>query len=42
MLEEGVKLVENGHKNEQKRQISLGKNSMYIMTFELCIQYAPS
>ena len=42
MLEEGVKLVENGHKNEQKRQILLGKNSMYIMTFELYIQYAPS
>ena len=42
MLEEGVKLVENGHKNEQKSQILLGKNSMYIMTFELYIQYAPS
>ena len=40
MLEEGVKLVGNGHKYEQKSQILLGKNSMYIMTFELYIQYA--
>ena len=40
MLEEGV---ENGHKDEQKSQILLGKKQyMYKMTFELYIQYAPS